>query len=72
MRRTVTSAKKRASTEETRDMTDLNEWKYIGHFDSYSIYAKDDIRRLIDTDTGRVITQYEFKEPREGDIDARL
>jgi len=64
MRRTVTSAKKRASTEETRDMTDLNEWKYICHFDSYSIYAKDDIRRIIDPATGGVIVQYKFKKAR--------
>ena len=72
MRRTVSPAKERAPAVETRSMADLNEWKYIGHFSSYCIYAKDDIRRLIDTITGRVITQYKFKEAREGDIDARL
>ena len=72
MKRTVISAKKRASALETRNITNLKEWKFVANFNSYSIYAKDDIRRLIDTDTGRVIAQYKFKNSVEGDKNARL
>ena len=72
MKRTVISAKKRASALETRNITNLKEWKFVANFNSYSIYAKDDIRRLIDTDTGRVITQYRFGHAGEGGIDAGL
>jgi len=72
MRRTVSLAKKRASALETRNITNLKEWKFVANFVSYSICAKDDIRRLIDTDTGRVIAQYKFKNSVEGDIDAGL
>ena len=64
---------KSASSRRTVDNTaDLNGWKYIAKYSGYLIYAKDDIRRLIDTDTGRVIAQYKFKNSVEGDKNARL
>ena len=64
---------KSASSRRTVDNTaDLNGWKYIAKYSGYLIYAKDDIRRLIDTDTGRVITQYRFGHAGEGGIDAGL
>ena len=72
MRRKVSSAKKRASALETRNIRDSNGWEQVGHFNSYLILAKDDLRRLVDPVTGRVIAQYEFKKAREGDRDAGL
>jgi len=72
MRRKVSSVKNRASAVETRDMTDLNEWEQVGHFNSYLILGKGDLRCIIDTITGRVIVQYKFKKAREGDTNAGL
>ncbi|MCK4791074.1 MAG: hypothetical protein KAV87_45495 [Desulfobacteraceae bacterium] len=73
MRRTVSLAKNRASTEETQNMADANGWEQAGYFSSYLILVKDDLRRLVDPITGRVSLQYRIHPPcKEGDIDARL
>ena len=53
-------------------MPDLNGWKQVGYFSSYGIFAKNDLRRLVDSATGRIIAQYKFNHEGESDIDAVL
>lgn len=42
----------------TRNVDELTGWKWVGYFSSYGIFAKDELRRVVDAITGRVIVEY--------------
>lgn len=47
-----------SSRERSGNMPDLNGWKRVGDYSSYAIYAKGELRRLINTTTEQLIIEY--------------
>jgi hypothetical protein len=58
--------------KEAKNTTDLNGWKYVGHFGANSIYAKGNIRRIIEPETSNVVVQYQFNQIGEAETNARM
>jgi hypothetical protein len=54
----VSKDKPLSSRERSGNMPDLNGWEQLGYFSSYCIFAKNELRRLVDTTTGQVIIEY--------------
>ena len=46
------------SNVKTRNVDDFTGWKQVGNFSSYCIFAKDELRRLVDLTTGKVAIEY--------------
>ena len=46
------------SNVKTRNADDFTGWKQVGNFSSYCIFAKDELRRLVDSTTGKVAIEY--------------
>ena len=46
------------SNVKTRNVDDFTGWKQVGYFSSYDIFAKDELRRLVDIATGKIVIEY--------------
>lgn len=65
MRHTISSAKKRAKTTKARHTADSKGWVKVNYFGNYLIIAKDNIRKLVDPDTGWVQLEYRIDPPKK-------
>lgn len=52
----------------SRNKTNMNKWKLIGHFGNNLLYAKKNMRRIIEPATGNIIMQYILDLKTTGDI----
>ena len=54
----ITTEQNTKTTVKTSNLDDFTGWKQVGNFSSYGIFAKDELRRLVDPTTGRVAIEY--------------
>ena len=46
------------SNVKTLNVDDFTGWEQVGNFSSYCIFAKDELRRLVDLTTGKLVIEY--------------
>ena len=54
----IATEHKTKTITKTRHIDDLKGWKRVGYYGSYSIFAKGELRRLVNITTRELITEY--------------
>jgi hypothetical protein len=52
--------------------SDAGNWRQVGYFGSYLLYGQNNLRRIVEPDTGKIIAQYRVNQFSEDKQDASL
>jgi hypothetical protein len=51
-------------SEPERQMTgESDRWEEVGYYGTYLLYGKENLRRIVEPETGKIVVQYEIRSP---------